>query len=170
MMTELKNHSDVGSLVASYNRMAKHYKELELKAGVGTEESYKYKELKKRAYEFKDNLLKTLQPVLIHRQKREKDYVLSISELNNLYDLVDNDLVIEEGVFLDKNVNRVLKYKKIKIKKTLNSYSLYYAIGGYRFHKPIAQDSYDKINDKMVLVNEKELETKYNLKIKDLLD
>lgn len=161
---------DLGATISSYNRIAKHYKNLEKKAGLGSADSYKYKALKEKAYRDKDRLLDSLEPVLIHRQKRNKDYILSISESSNLYGIVENDLVVEEGQYLDKEIGRVLKYKKVRITKTLNSYSLYFAVGDYRFHKPITQDSYNKLTDEMVLVNENELEKKYNLKIKDLLD
>ena len=169
-MKPKKTKDDLGGTIASYNKLAKHYRNLEIKAGVGTKESYLYKELKLKAYQDKDKLLDEVEPILIHRQKRVKDYVLSISENDNLYDMVSEDTIIGEGEYLDKELNRVFKYKKIKLKKTLNSYSLYYAIDDYRFHKPIAQDTYNKLTNEMVLVNEKELENKYNLKIKDLLD
>ena len=51
-----KTKEDLGGIIASYNKLAKHYRNLEIKAGVGTKESYLYKELKLKAYQDKDKL------------------------------------------------------------------------------------------------------------------
>ena len=100
----MKTKDDLGGTIASYNKLAKHYRNLEIKAGVGTKESYLFKDLKLKAYQDKDKLLDEVEPILIHRQKRAKEYVLSISENDNLYDIVAAENVIESGEYLDNKL------------------------------------------------------------------
>lgn len=164
---EIENNNNLGQAILEFNKQAKVYKELENLYGIGTETGEKYKELKKEIYKKKQNLLKNVKPVLIHRQLREKEYVLSISETNNLYNIIEDEDVIGTGVYKDKETGEILKYKKIKISKKLNYYSLYYVVGDYRFHEPIAQDEYYKMENILKLVDENELKAKYNLEIKD---
>lgn len=97
-------------------------------------------------YRMKENILKKLEPIAIHKEIIVSEYVRKVYDYDIDYcDINDSD-VISESEYFDREIGDYIQFKKVREKSEKELYYLFYEVSEYSFHQPINKSDIDKYN------------------------
>lgn len=97
-------------------------------------------------YYIKENILKKLEPIAIHKETIVSEYIRKVYDYENEYYSISDSEVISESEYFDKEIGDYVSFKKVREKSEKELYYLFYEVSEYSFHQPINKSDIDKYN------------------------
>lgn len=140
----------LGEVLYSTNKRAKNWRDKKKEYKSLRYDRYdnyeKALEQEQNYYRMKENILKKLEPIAIHKEIIVSEYVRKVYDYDIDYcDINDSD-VISESEYFDREIGDYIQFKKVREKSEKELYYLFYEVSEYSFHQPINKSDIDKYN------------------------
>lgn len=126
----------LGEVLYSINKRAKNWRDKKKEYKSLRYDRYdnyeKALEQEQNYYRMKENILKKLEPIAIHKETIVSEYIRKVYDYENGY--------------FDRETGDYISFKKVREKSEKELYYLFYEVSEYSFHQPINKSDTDKYN------------------------
>ncbi|WP_300696667.1 hypothetical protein [uncultured Clostridium sp.] len=137
----------LGEVLYSINKRAKNYRDKKRKYMNFKNDRYnnfeKAEEQEEVFYSMKDNILKNMLPVEIHKDTKIKKYTTKVYDYEEEYYTIKDEDIIRENSYYDRELDSEVEFKIVAIREEIVLYFKYYKIGKYDFHTPVKNENID---------------------------
>lgn len=137
----------LGEVLYSINKRAKNYRDVKRKYMNFKNDRYnnfeKSEEQEELFYSMKDNILKNMLPIEIHKDTKIKKYTTKVYDYEEEYYTIKDEDIIRENSYYDRELDCEVEFKVVAIQEEIELYFKYYKIGKYDFHIPIEKKNID---------------------------
>ena len=140
----------LGEVLYSINKRAKNWRDKKKEYKSLRYDRYdnyeKALEQEQNYYRMKENILKKLEPIAIHKEIIVSEYIRKVYDYENEYYSINDSEVIDENGYFDRETGDYISFKKVREKSEKELYYLFYEVSEYSFHQPINKSDIDKYN------------------------
>ena len=135
----------LGEVLYSINKRAKNYRDEKRKYMNFKNDRYnnfeKAEEQEELFYSMKDNILKNMLPIEIHKDTKIKKYTTKVYDYEEEYYTIKDEDIIRENSYYDRELDCEVEFKVVSMQEEIELYFKYYKIGKYDFHTPIKKEN-----------------------------
>lgn len=140
----------LGEVLYSINKRAKNWRDKKKEYKSLRYDRYdnyeKALEQEQNYYRMKENILKKLEPIAIHKEIIVSEYIRKVYDYDIDYCDINDSEVISESEYFDREIGDYIQFKKVREKSEKELYYLFYEVSEYSFHQPINKSDIDKYN------------------------